>query len=76
MLLTALIGQTIEPRWKLSLQIRGQDAVRLIATDYFAPAADGEPADMRAYAGYDAERVAAPGGTPFAMLGDRDCSRS
>ncbi len=68
-LLTALIGQTIEPRWKLSLQIRGQGAVRLIATDYFGPAAAGEPAQMRAWAGYDAERVAALDGPAFAMLG-------
>ena len=32
-LLTALIGQTIKLRWRLSLQIRGQGAIRLIATD-------------------------------------------
>jgi molecular chaperone Hsp33 len=68
-LLTALIGQTIEPRWKLSLQIRSQGAVRLIATDYFGPAAEGEPAQMRAWAGYDAEAVAAQGGKPFGLLG-------
>ena len=33
-LLTALIGQTIKLRWKLSLQIRGDGPVRIIATDY------------------------------------------
>ena len=32
-LLTALIGQTIKLRWKLSLQIRGDGPVRMIATD-------------------------------------------
>ena len=47
-LLTALIGQTIKLRWKLSLQIRGDGPVRLIATDYFGPTEDGEPARMRA----------------------------
>lgn len=68
-LLTALIGQTIRLRWRLSLQIRGQGAVRLIATDYFGPAAVGEPAQMRAYADFDAERVAAHEGAPFDLLG-------
>ena len=47
-LLTALIGQTIKMRWRLSLQVRGQGAVRLIATDYFGPSEEGEPARMRA----------------------------
>ena len=51
-LLTALIGQAIKLRWKFSLQIRGEGAVRLIATDYFAPSADGEPAQLRAYASF------------------------
>jgi len=32
-LLTALIGQTIDLRWKLSVQIRGNGPLRLIATD-------------------------------------------
>jgi len=67
-LLTALIGQTMKLRWRLSLQIRGDGPVRLIATDYFAPAAPGEAARIRAYAGFDAERV---GGAadPFTLLG-------
>lgn len=56
-MLTALIGQTIKLRWKLSLQIRGEGPIRLIATDYFAPTEDGGPARMRAYAGFDAEAV-------------------
>jgi len=56
-LLTALIGQTIELRWKLSLQIRGNGAARLIATDYYGPTKNGEPARIRAWASYDAERL-------------------
>lgn len=54
-LLTAMIGQTIKLRWKLSLQIRGSGPIRLIATDYFAPKAEGEAARIRAYASFDAE---------------------
>ncbi|MGF1658428.1 MAG: Hsp33 family molecular chaperone HslO [Rubrimonas sp.] len=68
-LLTALIGQTMKLRWRLSLQVRGSGAVRLIATDYYAPERDGEPARLRAYAGFDADRLDA-GATPFAQLGD------
>ena len=56
-LLTALIGQAIKLRWKLSLQIRGDGPVRLIATDYFAPSEDGKPAELRAYASFDEERL-------------------
>jgi molecular chaperone Hsp33 len=68
-LITALIGQTIKLRWRLSLQIRGDGPVRLIATDYFGPAETGAPAKMRAYAGYDAEGVATVDGRPFDLLG-------
>jgi len=56
-LLTALIGQTLKLRWKLSLQVRGDGPVRMIATDYYGPSRDGEPALMRAYASYDADRL-------------------
>lgn len=67
-LLTAMIGQTVKLRWKLSLQVRGDGAIRTIATDYFAPEAPGQAARMRGWAGFDADRVdsAAPG---FAQLG-------
>lgn len=68
-LLTAMIGQTIKLRWKLSLQIRGDGPIRLIATDYYAPEAEGEPARIRAYASFDAERLAAAEGTPFEKMG-------
>jgi molecular chaperone Hsp33 len=56
-MLTALIGQTIKLRWKLSLQIRGDGPIRIIATDYYGPSEDGEPAKIRAYASYDTERL-------------------
>ncbi len=55
--LTALIGQTIKLRWKLSLQVQSNGPVRMIATDYYGPQEDGEPARIRAYASYDAERL-------------------
>ena len=67
-LLTALIGQTIKLRWKLSLQIRGDGPVRLIATDYYGPPEDGKAARIRAYASYDKDRLDA-GDDPFDQLG-------
>ncbi|HMS93806.1 MAG TPA: Hsp33 family molecular chaperone HslO [Tabrizicola sp.] len=68
-LLTALIGQTVKLRWKLSLQVRGKGAARLIATDYFGPTEDGQPARIRAYASYDAERLD-PAAPPFSQIGE------
>ncbi|MBC7132250.1 MAG: Hsp33 family molecular chaperone HslO [Roseovarius sp.] len=56
-LLTALVGQTVKLRWKLSLQVQSKGAVRMIATDYFAPETAGEPARIRAYAAFDADRL-------------------
>jgi molecular chaperone Hsp33 len=67
-LLTALIGQTIKLRWKLSLQVRGDGPIRLIATDFYAPAEPGAKARIRAYASYDADRLEA-GADPFAQIG-------
>lgn len=67
-LLTALIGQTIKLRWKLSLQIRGDGPARLIATDYYGPTEDGTPARIRAYASYDKERID-PDGVAFDQVG-------
>ena len=67
-LLTALVGQTIKLRWKLSLQVQSKGAVRMIATDYFAPAQEGDPARIRAYASFDADRLA--DGPAFAQLGE------
>ena len=68
-LLTSLIGQMIKLRWKLSLQIRGSGPVRLIATDYYGPTEDGQPARIRAYAGFEAGDLV-PGADPFSMIGD------
>lgn len=67
-LLTALIGQTIKLRWKLSLQVRGSGAVRLIATDYYGPTEDGEPARIRAYASFDREALD-PNVDTFSQIG-------
>lgn len=67
-LLTALIGQTIKLRWKLSLQVRGDGPARLIATDYYGPTDDGEPARIRAWASYDADRLDLLG-DPFSQIG-------
>ncbi|WP_424966100.1 Hsp33 family molecular chaperone HslO [Dinoroseobacter sp. S375] len=66
--LTALIGQSIKLQWKLSLQIRGDGPARLIATDFYAPEEEGAPAQIRAYASYDAERLAAET-DPFKAIG-------
>lgn len=67
-LLTALIGQTIKLRWKLSLQVRGNGAARLVATDYYGPTEEGGPARIRAYASYDKEKLN-PNGNPFDQIG-------
>ena len=67
-LLTALIGQTIKLRWRLSLQVQGAGAVRLIATDYYGPTDDGQPARIRAYAHYDADLLE-PEARPFDQIG-------
>lgn len=67
-LLTALIGQTIKLRWKLSLQVQSKGPVRMIATDYYGPTEEGAPARIRAYASYDADRIS--DGTPFDQVGD------
>ncbi|WGH77379.1 Hsp33 family molecular chaperone HslO [Jannaschia ovalis] len=71
-LLTALIGQTIKLRWKLSLQVRGDGPARLIATDYYSPTDDGAPARIRAYASYDSDRLGQMtlnGAQPFDLIG-------
>ena len=67
-ILTALIGQSVKLRWKLSLQIRGNGPARLIATDYYGPDEDGRPARIRAYASYNAQTLDhdAP---PFSQIG-------
>ena len=67
-LLTALIGQTIKLRWKLSLQVQTDGPVRMIATDYYAPEKVGGAARIRAYASFDAGRIG--DGAPFDLLGE------
>ena len=66
--MTALIGQTIKLRWKLSLQVQSKGPVRMIATDYFAPEKEGEPARIRAYASFDPERITDD--APFDQIGE------
>lgn len=68
-LLTALIGHAVKLRWKLSLQVRGKGAARLIATDYYGPTAEGEPARVRAYASFDEDRLD-PSADPFSQIGE------
>ena len=67
-LLTVMIGQTMKLRWRLSLQVRGDGPIRLIATDYFAPETEGAPARIRAYASFDADRLAHDA-APFPQIG-------
>ncbi|MEM1351843.1 MAG: Hsp33 family molecular chaperone HslO [Pseudomonadota bacterium] len=67
-LLTALIGQTVKLRWKLQLQVQSKGAVRMIATDYYGPETEGQPARIRAYASYDAEKLT--DAAPFDQVGE------
>ena len=66
-LLTALIGQTIKLRWKLSLQVQSNGPVRMIATDYYGPTEEGAAARIRAYASFDPDRVS--DSAPFDQVG-------
>lgn len=67
-LLTALIGQTIKLRWKLSLQVQSRGPVRMIATDYYGPDTEGGSARIRAYASFDRDRLT--DGAPFDQVGE------
>ena len=67
-LITALIGQTIKLRWRLSIQVRGTGAVKMIATDYYGPSEDGHAARIRAYANFDDTLPATT--DPFTLIGD------
>ena len=67
-LLTALIGQTVKLRWKLSLQVQSKGAVRMIATDYYGPENEGDAARIRAYASFDAEKLTS--GNPMDQIGE------
>lgn len=67
-LLAALIGPTVKLRWKLSIQVRGNGAIRTLAADYYAPAEDGGPARIRGWASFDAERL--DDRAPFDQIGE------
>jgi len=67
-LLCAMIGPTIKLRWKLSLQVQSKGPIRMIAADYFAPEEPGAPARLRAYASFDAARLAEA--APIDAIGD------
>ena len=67
-LLTALIGQTVKLRWKLSLQVQSKGPVRMIATDYYGPEKEGDIARIRAYASFDRDRLT--DGAPFDQVGE------
>ncbi|SEH96958.1 Hsp33 family molecular chaperone HslO [Paracoccus alkenifer] len=71
-LLAALIGPTIKLRWKLSIQVRGNGAIRTLAADYFAPPGEGEPARIRGWASFDAGRLDddQSGRPPFEQIGE------
>jgi molecular chaperone Hsp33 len=69
LMLTAMMGQTLKLRWRLSLQVRGKGAARLIATDYYAPGDDGSPAQIRGYASFDRERLDLDA-DPFGQIGE------
>ena len=67
-ILTVLIGQMVKLNWRLSLQIRGDGPIRLIATDYYGPSKEGLPAQIRAYASYDKEKIDI-NSDPFTQIG-------
>ncbi|ARJ68735.1 Hsp33 family molecular chaperone HslO [Paracoccus contaminans] len=67
-LLAALIGPTVKLRWKLSIQVRGNGAIRTLAADYYAPAEEGGPARIRGWASFDAERLDER--PPFEQIGE------
>ena len=67
-LLAALVGPTVKLRWKLSMQVRGNGAIRMLAADYYAPEHDGAPARIRAWASFDADRL--DDRPPFQQVGE------
>ncbi len=69
LLITAMIGQAIKLRWKLSLQIRGNGWIKLIATDYYAPKKIGGKAQIRGYAKFDDRLRECTSNRPIDFLG-------
>lgn len=68
-LLAIMIGQSIKLKWKLSLQVRGSKAIKLIAVDYFSPRDHGNSAEIRAYAKFDDCELKKPTDSAFQCLG-------
>ncbi len=66
-IVTALLGSMIEPKWKLSLQVQTDGPVRMIATDFLAPEDMAKPSMIRAYASFDETRLT--DASPFEQLG-------
>lgn len=56
-ILGVLIAQSIKESWKLSLQVRGSGALRILATDYVAPTQKEQHAQIRGYASFDQNSV-------------------
>lgn len=57
--ISALVGQMIKLKWRLSIQVRAENdsPVSLVFADYIAPHTESELPKIRAYAVYDAEAV-------------------
>ncbi|MBX2856061.1 MAG: Hsp33 family molecular chaperone HslO [Rhodobacteraceae bacterium] len=69
-LITALIGQAMKLRGRFSVQARGESAIKLIATDYYAPSAEGEFARLRAYAQFDPKATPDVIEDPYSLIGE------
>jgi molecular chaperone Hsp33 len=67
-LLTAMIGQTIKLRWKLSLAGARRRADPPDRDGFLRAREDGAPARIRAFASYDADRLE-DGVDPFSQTG-------
>ena len=55
--LTSLIGQSMDLRWKLSLQIRGKGPLKLIATDYFNFGSNDDNFRIRCHSSFDKKHI-------------------
>ncbi len=69
LVVTALIGESIKLRWKMSIQIRGDGPLKLIATDYFSPSVKNDCGKMRAYANFNEKEMYENGRTGFKNFG-------
>ena len=68
-LITVMIGKAIKLRWKLSVQIRGSDSIKLIAVDYFSPNTESGFSSVRAYAKFDCQSLENNNYNGFNLLG-------